>query len=68
MQLAVEDNRKDFCAVLSLSCAYSTQVLSALWLYGYRYWSQQWLEKWINSLAVSMAGADHSSTRLKANA
>ncbi len=41
MQLAGEDNRKDFYAVLTGFRAYSTQVLSVLWLHGDRYWPQR---------------------------
>jgi hypothetical protein len=50
MQLAGEEHRKGFYAVLTGFRAYSPQELSVLWLHGDHYRPQQWLEQWIASL------------------
>ncbi len=66
MQLAGEEHRRDFYAVLTGFRAYSPLELSALWLDGDRYRPQQWLEQWIATLPSSTTGADSSPTRLTA--
>ncbi len=50
MQLAGEEHRKGFYAVLTGFRAYSPEELSVLWLHGDHYQPQQWLEQWIASL------------------
>jgi hypothetical protein len=64
MQLAGEEHRKGFYAVLTGFRAYSPEELSVLWLHGDHYRPQQWLEQWIATLPSSTTGADPSPTRL----
>ncbi|MFM7733806.1 MAG: hypothetical protein ACKO6F_10215 [Cyanobium sp.] len=51
MQLAGEEHRKGFYAVLTGFRAYSPHELSGLWLHSDRYRPEQWLEQWRRSLA-----------------
>jgi len=66
MQLAGEEHRRDFYAVLTGFRAYRPLELSALWLDGDRYRPQQWLEQWIATLPSSKTGDEPSLTRLTA--
>jgi hypothetical protein len=63
MQLAGEEHRKGFYAVLTGFRAYSPQELSTLWLHDDHYRPQQWLEQWIASLPRERVDAEGSSAR-----
>ena len=60
MQLAEEEHRKDFYAVLTGFRAYSADELSGLWLEKDRYRPELWLEQWQRSLPRARA-AEHSA-------
>ncbi len=64
MQLAGEEQRRDFYAVNSRFRSYSPQELSALWLQGDRYRAQQWAEQWIASLPGERVHSGPSAIRL----
>jgi hypothetical protein len=69
MQLAGEEHRKGFYAVLTGFRAYSPEELSVLWLHGDHYRPQQWLEQWIASLpGERVDAADPPEKRLTAAA
>jgi hypothetical protein len=69
MQLAGEEHRKGFYAVLTGFRAYSPEELSVLWLHGDHYRPQQWLEQWIASRpGERVDAADPPEKRLTAAA
>ena len=57
MVLAVEEYRRNFYAVLTGFRRYSPAELAALWERGDRYWPEQWLEQWRQTLPAVQAAA-----------
>ena len=58
MDLAGEEHRRDFYAVLTGFRRYSPAELAALWVSGDRYRPEQWLEQWRHALPdVEVAAA-----------
>ncbi len=55
MQLAQEEHRRDFYAVLTGFRRYSPAELAVLWVSGDHYWPEQWLAQWCDALPATKA-------------